>query len=1818
MPGDHPTGTRPGQRLARMPARNGARSLLTAGTVPVFDSEMTGARTGGPIAADEPGPREGRGRLPAQPAAPAPALPAMSGTGRILMLQRSVGNQAVARMLAAPSVARQPATAAAPPQKEFNAGSIVNDLRRAIDQSDVTEVWVGTGGYGRPTKRAVDAALVIRVLDELTLEQVRDVEELYLAKEKSSLRKDLFAGGQSDHPANLTDDERARLEVLLGGTVGGEGAEDNRLAAEAIELHEMLAGKVDEAKRERVVAFHRRPVKDITAIEQQYERRYGHHPLEDLNSKLGDMHLNRVAHLRDGKWAVADAIAIDAKRRQLAELQEKFESGRLDFHEMAGYEAKRRKLIDGITGVLEMNRQEALLDPASEGKTSTQAIDERISQILAVPAATPGRSLGDELATTLSGTAAAGVVDAMVDGSVVQSAVRRLIEMEARDTTRSAKIAELLRELRRHAAHDVMAQIPGLDAATKEALLKNPILERDRLVDEKAKLYVKAFTEIYDSVRAGKGRSWKAIVKDADSENREMLDAMVEGGGQMTPVQDLRFGIRKKDAARINAVLKTQGSQENIRKLEEQYDKAYDPNLREALFGIFGAERAMGPASIYDAQMRNQPAVRGRAAAAALEHLSVPGEAELGKASEANWISDFGKLEVKVTEDNSGAIGFLRELGEDPETQKLMNQSGSQLNRLYKAFLANAGNDRLQAAIIAEMKKVRATLTGDASAYEEENEQIAAQVRSAVSLAVQVAMAVALPGVGTGLSGFIATTALNIGGSVVSNMAIYGDKYDLGMFYDDVVGGGFGALGGKFGDDFAKLAGKQVAGKAAEGAIQAARAAKLAPKLVDEAGQAAAMAVEASRRIRALAEASNIAGSTALQSAATGQDGFTAEGLIQSFLMNRLGLLKGGDAAARPAGEPAPSGPEARPVPGAEGGAVAPEGAPAAQGADGGPAVREPSRPAHDAPLPAGATRPADPGAAGGPPGAARPGSAADRLEARGMWRSMEQLASQWTGMGEAGKAAGLTDVVNDMVTRRDIPSIRIVAEAAGAGHQGAFDYHKWTIRIDPALLNQPSMPPDLVRQMNDLARHELEHVLQWWSMARLRASQKATPDQIIADMHGIPPDVAVEAVRSVERDGMSRAEQAAAQVWWDSVYSPVTTRNVTLNARASAIAQRDALRAEIDAAVAKGDRVDPAKRRELSELELQVAGFESLYRGLPEEVIAYDKGGGAGREAELMQLELEHQLTVDGLKIAHENLKEVESEYMESVAAGRHADPQLAADHAAALASLKTLQEQAVATRAKVRAATEAMQPAGQPAGGDPSAPTTPAAAPGGPAPVAGGTAAMPGGSPAGPRPSPGETPAERLRDLGLADRQVERLTDKGGLTEARVRELHASVGTEGLAAIAAAKSNAQMKRALEVVDRVAPLRGDPAVGAGLARLTEASGGGRRGMSPLSAAELLHDVPVGELPSYLRVIGTEGFPHPAGLRAEQRAALHDPNVLALVDRYGPGVFRELSSREKLPILEKLAAQAKTPSPEADALVNSVLEARTPAKQRQTLGEKAAPRRRRAVERVEADETDPLWKSGAYKEMADDFIKDHPDYLTQATAPDKDGASLARDQVEHLLATLYQSRDLARRGHYEGFSEARKLALLDDFDKQTRAAGLYGNWTGVANNLRGSLSEALFTPRGLQKQIRLTHPAKQAAAGEPPPKIEISIIDYELTGDLRVLRTDKRELVEQKSDDIRGVAGDKDPSPGGVAAAKLYVKHALLDAPAVRAADGVLMIEFVRPPGNEATRHAMLEILFKDPDAFGAVRFGGGPWITREQWIAERAALPAPVAAGVP
>ena len=803
----------------------------------------------------------------------------------VLSLQRTAGNAATVRALAGAPRGDPHAIAALGGgnragtrmlarlhEGEFNPHSIADDLQRAIDQSEVSDGWTMDADGFHATTRKVDAAKVIAVLEGLTLEQVGQVKVLYKDKEGSHLEDDLFEGGQSKHPSNLKSDARARIRALLRGTVAGEGKAkpDARLEADAAELHELLSGDLGEAQRERVMALWRRPVAEINAMDAISVRLFSMHPAFVLPVRLHGLQLQRVLALRGGDAPKADALALEDKRRAIEELKAQKQSGDMNMFELAGYEGKRRKLVDGIGAIVEMNRQEALADRANGDRTADAAVQAKLAKVLAARTE-PSKTVGAALAETLQGNEAKAIA-----APLVERAARKVLELEERHTMSTAKLAEVIHELRTAAQRDTQLELPKL---TKNRRLLDPATAEDefgKLVNARAGGYIKALIQAYDTLKPADGRTWSAIVASADAGNREMLIALTESGGKLAPADELHYAIGKKDAATIKQLLRGCATQDGLRKLEKDYQSKFGMDLRKAIFRTETAEQAMDS----DAPIWTKTAaVRGRDAANVDELLHAP--TQLGGAEEAVRTVAGGMTEAAVTRENAGALGWLRELGDVPETQQIMNRSAAELQTAAIKFLGATGNPKRQAEILAEMRQVRSALSGDAAAYEEDNERLADQIRAAVSLAVQIGLAVALPGVGSGLSGFITTSAINIGATVASNAVIYGDKYDLDALLRDIESGTLGAIGGKLGDDVAKLVAAEVAERAGVAAVRAAQAAGKSPKLAAELGELAKNAARARASMRALAETTTFTGATGLTSVVMGENGFTAEGVAR-------------------------------------------------------------------------------------------------------------------------------------------------------------------------------------------------------------------------------------------------------------------------------------------------------------------------------------------------------------------------------------------------------------------------------------------------------------------------------------------------------------------------------------------------------------------------------------------------------------------------------------------------------------------------------------------------------------------------------------------------------------------------------------------------------------------------------------------------------------------------------------------------------------------------------------------------------------------------
>ncbi|MFF5288140.1 hypothetical protein [Paractinoplanes globisporus] len=853
-------------------------------------------------AAPQAGPDDGARAEPVQPG-PGTSAPvgsrAMAGMSAADVVQvasalPAVGNFALSRLLGGPSAPSDPLA-----DPRFNPESLVDRLARAIDSDEVkvvslpqVDLMTGTTTPGKFV-RHVDAAAVAAVLDDLTAAQAEHVARLYETTEGRPLEKDLFGTGHSGFPSDLTDDATKRIQALMRGTrqerkpgAGPPPALDAKIEADASELHQLLSRDLTDQTRERVMTLHRRDTGEIDRLDSAYARLFGGELSMVLGGKLTGLQRSRMAFLRDGDRAKADACAIEDKRRAIEEIDKRLRPFGFDARylpnfgpvDMSELSKKRAALVADIQAIAGTNVAEAQEDPG--GLNAAEAVRRRLGAVLGTLGSGGVKSLGEELEATL-GAGAGQAITALAHGDAVAAAARKLLELEITHTTSTDAIAPLLRGLRAQAYRDVQAMIfdGRVAASEKERIGRDP----EGAADGLAKRNVQAFIATYDSIRdQGGGRSWESIVDSASSGNEAMLRGLVAGGGGATELQELEFALSRNDKEGVLAVLGRQPSGRQVKLLEDAYDAAHGipGGLRMRLFGPFGVEYASGAAK---SSMMPGGMLFGRDAARAAEALSMP--VAMGGQQEMEWLATGGSGEVSATEATSGLTGTMREWGDVPETQQQMRNSAGRLRAMRGEF----GGDPWavdRPGILSRARRVRATLSGDAAAYEEENEALRDKIRQGVSFAVTVALGLALPGLGYG---FAATMALNIGGTVITNLSVYGEKYSLSNFRADVLGGLLGGLGGAMAEE--------VVGAVAARVVQ--RSAGSAAGVIEREGIAVALAVEApaaqvTAREAGLLETvsrwgAGAVGQSAGTSVATGHNEFSWSSFGTNFGLSALG-----------------------------------------------------------------------------------------------------------------------------------------------------------------------------------------------------------------------------------------------------------------------------------------------------------------------------------------------------------------------------------------------------------------------------------------------------------------------------------------------------------------------------------------------------------------------------------------------------------------------------------------------------------------------------------------------------------------------------------------------------------------------------------------------------------------------------------------------------------------------------------------------------------------------------------------------------------------
>jgi hypothetical protein len=225
--------------------------------------------------------------------------------------------------------------------------------------------------------------------------------------------------------------------------------------------------------------------------------------------------------------------------------------------------------------------------------------------------------------------------------------------------------------------------------------------------------------------------------------------------------------------------------------------------------------------------------------------------------------------------------------------------------------------------------------------------------------------------------------------------------------------------------------------------------------------------------------------------------------------------------------------------------------------------------------------------------------------------------------------------------------------------------------------------------------------------MARLQASKGVSDAAVLSKSMGdLRLEVAQHAIDVVKAEGpLSAHEAAAAQVWFDSIYGTQgETRDLTLTERSKWKKRLKEIEAD-----ARANPQDAALQAKLEHAKQVVAGFDAFYKGLPEEIPAYEQGGIVKAEARLMEAQRQLDLSQIALDHAQATRIDLEQQTRAVLDSGGEPDASLAAGHQRAIERVQRMAAQRDAARGDVAAAERIVAGAagaGGPGGGGPTSP--------------------------------------------------------------------------------------------------------------------------------------------------------------------------------------------------------------------------------------------------------------------------------------------------------------------------------------------------------------------------------------------------------------------------------------------------------------------------------------------------------------------------------
>ncbi len=260
--------------------------------------------------------------------------------------------------------------------------------------------------------------------------------------------------------------------------------------------------------------------------------------------------------------------------------------------------------------------------------------------------------------------------------------------------------------------------------------------------------------------------------------------------------------------------------------------------------------------------------------------------------------------------------------------------------------------------------------------------------------------------------------------------------------------------------------------------------------------------------------------------------------------------------------------------------------------------------------------------AAKGP--AAAPGTGGAALgpvsaEAAQLAAQLHPIREQWQALGDPlVRASRLVDEIYPALAHTGMPEPTgvEVRDIIGARFNGEM----WSVRIELKVLEKETISPDEFAEVCGLLRHELEHGLDWFRMARQQAAATGENATQLARRLFIPQEIAEAAIaanqgqRAAEdmSPGSAVATETAAK--YENVYGAhAQQRNQILGELDASWNRIDQARANLASArqnSTPGSPLYQAAEQELADAITANAPIEDAYHQFPEEVAAYKAGG--------------------------------------------------------------------------------------------------------------------------------------------------------------------------------------------------------------------------------------------------------------------------------------------------------------------------------------------------------------------------------------------------------------------------------------------------------------------------------------------------------------------------------------------------------------------------------------------------------------------------------